>query len=215
MARWAIPSIPVAARPTRGPQAREVRLAAGDARRGTAALHLGDAGMRRPWACAGRARLARRRALLAGEPHAGDLGAGVAGTRVLGWRTDATYDESIYEASVKALHGVLRGVPAKTETVLLIGHNPGVLTSSSSSPGRGDEKAKALAAASFPTCRGLAVLGVASPGPISPPGLPLSRCSRCRAADTGAWAQSRGGAGVGVPSAASAASISSRVIPSR
>jgi phosphohistidine phosphatase len=77
-----------------------------------------------------------------------------------GGAPDATYDEAIYEASVKTLQGVLRRVPAKTRTVLLIGHNPGVHELVVSLAGKGDDKAKALAAASFPTS-GLAVLGVA------------------------------------------------------
>jgi phosphohistidine phosphatase len=79
-----------------------------------------------------------------------------------GGAPEATYDESIYEASVKALQGVLRGAPAKARTVLLIGHNPGVHDLVVQLAHGRDEKAKALAAASFPTS-GLAVLGVPKP----------------------------------------------------
>jgi phosphohistidine phosphatase len=67
-----------------------------------------------------------------------------------GGAPEATYDESIYEASVKALQRVLRGAPAKARTVLLIGHNPGVHDLVVQLAHGRDEKAKALAAASFP-----------------------------------------------------------------
>jgi phosphohistidine phosphatase len=70
---------------------------------------------------------------------------------------DPDYDDAIYEATVSALEGVLRGVPEEMGTVLLIGHNPGGHDLVVQLADQGDEKARTLAAASFPTS-GVAVL---------------------------------------------------------
>jgi phosphohistidine phosphatase len=70
---------------------------------------------------------------------------------------DARFEDAIYEATVRTLEGVLRGVSEDTGTVLLIGHNPGVHELVVQLADEGDEKAKTLAAASFPTS-GVAVL---------------------------------------------------------
>jgi phosphohistidine phosphatase len=70
---------------------------------------------------------------------------------------EAQFKDAIYEATVNALEDVLRALPEAIGTALLIGHNPGVHELVVQLADQGDEKARTLAAASFPTS-GVAVL---------------------------------------------------------
>jgi phosphohistidine phosphatase len=79
------------------------------------------------------------------------------GLEAVGPLPDPRYEDAIYEASVLTLQDVLRALPEDTGTVLLIGHNPGVHDLVVTLADGGDEKARTLAAASFPTS-GVAVL---------------------------------------------------------
>jgi phosphohistidine phosphatase len=82
---------------------------------------------------------------------------------------EPTYEDAIYEASVSSLTRVLRAVDEKAKTVLLVGHNPGVHELVVELAEQADEKARVLAAASFPTS-GLAVLKVSGPWSKLAPG---------------------------------------------
>lgn len=74
--------------------------------------------------------------------------------------TDARFDERIYDASAASLIDVLREVPDSVNTVLLIGHAPGipVLATALAQDGAGSTDAAERLSQGFPTC-GLAVLG--------------------------------------------------------
>jgi len=73
---------------------------------------------------------------------------------------DARFDERIYDASAASLIDVLREVPDTVNTVLLIGHAPGipVLATALAQDGAGSTDAAERLSQGFPTC-GLAVLG--------------------------------------------------------
>jgi phosphohistidine phosphatase len=79
------------------------------------------------------------------------------GLETTGPLPDARFEDAIYEATVSALEGVLRELPEEAGTALLIGHNPGVHDLVVALADQGDERARTLAAASFPTS-GVAVL---------------------------------------------------------
>ncbi len=73
---------------------------------------------------------------------------------------DARFDERIYNAGAASLIDVLREVPDSVNTVLLIGHAPGipVLATALAQDGAGSTDAAERLSQGFPTC-GLAVLG--------------------------------------------------------
>src|SRR5665647_1076830 len=73
---------------------------------------------------------------------------------------DARFDERIYHASAASLIDVLREVSDSVNTVLLIGHAPGipVLATALAQDGAGSTDAAERLSQGFPTC-GLAVLG--------------------------------------------------------
>ena len=73
---------------------------------------------------------------------------------------DARFDERIYNAGAASLIDLLREVPDSVNTVLLIGHAPGipVLATALAQDGAGSTDAAERLSQGFPTC-GLAVLG--------------------------------------------------------
>ena len=77
---------------------------------------------------------------------------------------DARFDERIYDASAASLLEVLREVPDSVNTVLLVGHAPGipVLATALAQDGTGSTAAAERLSQGFPTCA-LAVLGFEGP----------------------------------------------------
>ncbi len=93
-----------------------------------------------------------------------------------------TVDPRVYEASVRTLLAVLRELPARAQTAVLVGHNPGCEDLVDLLAGQRDEPAAALLSVKYPTS-GTAVLEFDGDGPTSLPARRTSRCSRRRAAD--------------------------------
>ncbi|MFF2897711.1 SixA phosphatase family protein [Streptomyces sp. NPDC057966] len=77
----------------------------------------------------------------------------------LGASPEVVFEPRVYEASAAALVSVVRDVPERRRTVLLIGHQPGVQDLVLSLAGGGDEEALARARGKFPTSA-VAVLAV-------------------------------------------------------
>lgn len=75
---------------------------------------------------------------------------------------EVVFEQRVYGASVPALIGVLRDVPERQRTVLLIGHHPGVQELVLSLAGDGDAEAFRRARVKFPTS---AVAVLELPGP--------------------------------------------------
>ncbi|MFJ2246618.1 SixA phosphatase family protein [Streptomyces sp. NPDC087862] len=75
---------------------------------------------------------------------------------------EVVFEQRVYGASVPALIGVLRDVPERQRTVLLIGHHPGVQELVLSLAGDGDAEAFGRARVKFPTS---AVAVLELPGP--------------------------------------------------
>jgi len=73
---------------------------------------------------------------------------------------ETRFDEAIYDASAARLLDVLREVPDQVNTVLMIGHAPGipVLATALAKDGVGSAEASERLAKGCPTC-GMAVLG--------------------------------------------------------
>ncbi|MFG2628125.1 SixA phosphatase family protein [Streptomyces sp. NPDC048473] len=69
----------------------------------------------------------------------------------LGAAPEVVFEPRVYEASASALVAVVRDVPERRRTVLLIGHQPGVQDLVLSLAGDGDDKAIARAHVKFPT----------------------------------------------------------------
>ncbi len=80
-----------------------------------------------------------------------------------------SYDERLYDASVAALLGVVREVPAAVRTLLLIGHNPGMQELTLSLAGEAAGDALHRAQEKFPTSA-IAVLTLAGPWSALTPG---------------------------------------------
>ncbi|MEL5956455.1 histidine phosphatase family protein [Streptomyces sp. CLV115] len=74
---------------------------------------------------------------------------------------EVVFEPRVYEASASALAAVVRDVPERRRTVLLIGHQPGVQDLVLSLVGGGDDEVLARARAKFPTSA-VAVLVVPS-----------------------------------------------------
>ncbi|MFA5900451.1 MAG: histidine phosphatase family protein [Hyphomicrobium sp.] len=73
---------------------------------------------------------------------------------------ELVYDDALYMAEPSDLLGVLRKLPPsarKAQTVMIVGHNPGLEDLAEILVGGGDEDAQELLAEKFPTCA-LAVL---------------------------------------------------------
>ncbi|MFF2411916.1 SixA phosphatase family protein [Streptomyces sp. NPDC058092] len=69
----------------------------------------------------------------------------------LGTAPEVVFEPRVYEASASALVSVVRDVPERRRTVLLIGHQPGVQDMVLSLAGDGDDEALTRARVKFPT----------------------------------------------------------------
>jgi len=78
--------------------------------------------------------------------------------KVFEHRPHTIYDERVYEASAQSLLHILQETPDEVDTLLLIGHNPGVATLVNALAGSGEDDALARVREKYPTS-GLAVLG--------------------------------------------------------
>jgi phosphohistidine phosphatase len=70
-----------------------------------------------------------------------------------------SYDERLYDASVRAMLGPLRGIDASAHALLVVGHNPGLQELASLLLASGDSDARRQLLEKFPTAA-LAVLEV-------------------------------------------------------
>ena len=73
-----------------------------------------------------------------------------------------TIDPRIYEAEPQTLVGIVRELPDRVGTVVLVGHNPGCESVVQQLAGERDADAAALLAVKFPTA-GIAVLEISTP----------------------------------------------------
>ncbi|GGV85772.1 hypothetical protein GCM10015535_32950 [Streptomyces gelaticus] len=80
----------------------------------------------------------------------------------LGASPEGVFEPRVYEASASTLSAVLRDVPERWRTVLLIGHQPGVQDLVLSLAGGGDAEALARARVKYPTSA-IAILSLSGP----------------------------------------------------